>query len=259
MAISITTGLANELTDRSCLRTILTGGRLLFFSGAKPINSESASSGTLLATVTSASGAFTAETLPVWTVVLAGSSGSVDSIKIGGIELLASAVTFTTDLTATAAAIASAITAGYTLIDYTATSNAANLYISGPKGSGAALNSAVCVATATTMTATVSNSGAPTTPGVNAVNGLSFSFPASGGAVAVNGTWSGVGAATGTASWFRYLCDGADSGTASSTTYRRIDGSVTATGGGGDCTIDNTSISSGQTVVVNSVSLSSGA
>lgn len=259
MAISISTGFANELTDRTCLRTNLTGGRLLMFSGTQPTNADTASNGTLLATITNASGTFTAETLPVWTVVLAGSSGSVDSIKIGGLELLTSAVNFTTDLTTTAALIATAITAGYTLLDYTATSSVANLYISGPKGSGAALNSAVCAATATTMTATVSNSGAPTTAGVNAANGLTFSFPASAGAVAINGTWSGVGAATGTASWFRYLCDGADAGIASTSTYRRIDGSITATGGGGDCTIDNTSISSGQTVVVNSVSLSSGA
>lgn len=46
-------------------------------------------------------------------------------------------------------------------------------------------------------------------------------------------------AATGTAGWFRME---------SSTPAAVIDGSVTASGGGGDMTVDNTSITTGQTV-----------
>lgn len=254
MAIKVSTGLANRVSDRDSFRQSINSGRLLIFSGTQPTTADLASNGTLLATITNASGAFTAETLPQWTVVLAGSSGSVDSIKMGGVELLTAAIPFTTDLTTTAAAVATAITNNFSLIDYTATSSGANVYIVGPKGCGALLNSVVCAATATTMTATPSSSGAVTTSGVTAVNGLQFSYPASGGAFGISGTWSALGAASGTAAYFRYLADGADAGTSSSTTYGRIDGSITATGGGGDATIDNTAVTSGQTVTVTSFS-----
>ena len=252
MAYKDSTGLANELTDRNCLRQIIQGGRLLLFSSTQPTNADTASNGTLLGTITLASGAFTGETLPVWKITLAGTAGSLDSIKMGGLELLAAAVNFTTDLTTTAAAVAAAITNGYSLIDYTATGSGADILITGPKGSGAALNATTCVATATTLTATVANTGSVFTAGVDTVNGLKLTFPAVSGAVNMSGTWSGAGVAAGTATWFRYLCDAADTGTGNTSTFRRIDGSVTATGGGGDCTIDNTSVSVGQTVTVTS-------
>jgi hypothetical protein len=66
---------------------------------------------------------------------------------------------------------------------------------------------------------------------------------AASGAVAKSGTWSATAAATGTAAHFR-LKD-----TTKTTTH--LQGSVTATGGGGDLTLVNTSIASGQTVTIN--------
>lgn len=253
MAIKVSTGLANELTDRTCLRTNITGGRLFLFSGAQVANADTASGGTLLAVLTQNSGTFSAETLPVWTVVLAGSAGSVDTIKIGGIDIMSGPVSFATDLTTTAAAVAANITAHYALVDFTATSSGANVLISGPKGSGSLLNSMVCATTVTTMTATPSSSGAPTTAGVDAANGLTFSFPADSGRVTMSGTWSGLGLAAGTVGMARYVCDGGDAGTASSTTYRRIDGTVTVTGGAGDFTIDNTNVAVGQTITATGI------
>lgn len=250
MAIKVSTGMANRIADRAAYRSVVTNGRVQIYSGIQPTNADSASSGTLLCTITNASGAFTAETLPVWTITLSGASGSLDSVKIGGIELLPAAVPFTTDLSTTAALVASTITGAFTLVDYIATSAAEVIYITGPIGSGASLNSAVCVATATTLGAVVSNSGAPTTAGVNAVNGVTFTYPASGGLFGRSGTWSGLGVATGTAGWFRFLCDGADAGTGASTTYARIDGSITLTGGSGDATIDNTGVTAGQVVSI---------
>lgn len=59
---------------------------------------------------------------------------------------------------------------------------------------------------------------------------------------AKSGTWSGTASGTGTAASYRiYASDGTTCG---------IQGTVTATGGGGDLTLDSTSISSGQTVTV---------
>lgn len=71
---------------------------------------------------------------------------------------------------------------------------------------------------------------------------------ASSGAKAKSGTWSDSSAnATGTAAHFRIY----DSG--GSTCH--IQGTVTATGGGGDMTLDNVSIASGQVVTVSTFQL----
>lgn len=74
---------------------------------------------------------------------------------------------------------------------------------------------------------------------------------ASGGTKALSGTWQDTSAdATGTAAHFRlYASDG---------TTCHAQGTVTATGGGGDMTLDNTSIASGQQVTVTGFTLTAG-
>lgn len=69
---------------------------------------------------------------------------------------------------------------------------------------------------------------------------------ASGGVKALLGTWQGTGAAGGTAGYYRI--------TDSAGTACHEQGTVTATGGGGDLTLDNTSIASGQTVTITTFS-----
>lgn len=74
---------------------------------------------------------------------------------------------------------------------------------------------------------------------------------ASGGSKALTGTWQDTSAdASGTAAHFRiYASDG-------STCH--IQGSVTATGGGGDMTLDSVTIASGQQVTISSFSITAG-
>lgn len=74
---------------------------------------------------------------------------------------------------------------------------------------------------------------------------------ASSGSKAKTGTWSDSSAdATGTAGHFRiYASDG---------TTCHIQGTVTVTGGGGDLTLDNTSIASGQAVTISSFTITAG-
>lgn len=74
---------------------------------------------------------------------------------------------------------------------------------------------------------------------------------ASSGAAAKSGTWSDSSAdATGTAAHFRlYASDG---------TTCHLQGTVTATGGGGDMTVDNTSFASGQSFTVTGFTLTDG-
>ncbi len=74
---------------------------------------------------------------------------------------------------------------------------------------------------------------------------------ASSGSKAKSGTWQDTSAnATGTAGYFRVLD--------STGTTTHVQGTVTATGGGGDLTLDNTSIASGQSVTINTFTLSAG-
>ena len=73
---------------------------------------------------------------------------------------------------------------------------------------------------------------------------------ASGGAKDLAGSWTGTGSNAGTAAHFR-VKDSAG-------TTCHMQGSVTATGGGGDMTLDNTSIASAQTVTITSFTLTVG-
>jgi len=66
-------------------------------------------------------------------------------------------------------------------------------------------------------------------------------FTSGTGAVTLNGTWSVSASGTGTAAHYRLT---------NSTDIE--EGTITATGGGGDLTLDNTSIASGQTVTITS-------
>lgn len=73
---------------------------------------------------------------------------------------------------------------------------------------------------------------------------------ASSGSKAKSGTWQDASAnATGTAGHFRIYTSG---GTA------KLQGTVTATGGGGDMELDNTSINSGQSVTITGFTLTDG-
>lgn len=73
---------------------------------------------------------------------------------------------------------------------------------------------------------------------------------ASGGTKTLLGTWSVAASGTGTAGYFRLY----DSGV----TTCGAQGTITATGGGGDLQVDNTSFASGQTFTVTAFTLTAG-
>lgn len=102
-------------------------------------------------------------------------------------------------------------------------------------------------------------------PGPNAADGgtllASITLPADAfgaaatGVCAKAGTWEDTSAdAGGTAAHFRIKQSG-DTGGATGATDERIEGTVTATSGGGDIELDSTSISAGQTVTITSFSV----
>lgn len=253
MAQRKSTGLVNFMADSGSARTALANARMFVYTGTQPASADDAVTGTLLVTLTKGSGAFTAEVLPQWKFTLAGSAGSVDSVKIGGVECLSEAVSYTTDLATTAASVAANITAAFTTPDYRATSSGASITITGPVGSGASLNSLSVVVTNTTLTTTYNDTGATGavfTTGVTCVNGCNFQFPAVSGVLTKETTdWSGVAVATGTAGWFRIEADPSDN-KGSSTTFRRLDGAISTSGA--ELNLTTTTITSGSTFAVNS-------
>jgi len=74
-----------------------------------------------------------------------------------------------------------------------------------------------------------------------------WSSAASSGSKALSGTWQSTGLAAGTAGYYRIVDN------AGTTCHEQ--GDVTATGGGGALTLDNTSIASAQTVTITSHTL----
>lgn len=77
-----------------------------------------------------------------------------------------------------------------------------------------------------------------------------FLTTASAGAVSLNGTWQGNASTAGTIGYFRILD--------SAGTNCHVQGTVTATGGGGDMTVDNTSLANGQQFTVTSFAITMG-
>ena len=233
-------------------------GVLDWWSGSEPATANLAATGTLLATLTKSGSAWTAETRAQWKITLGGSSGSVNTIKLGGVEVLGTAVNFTTDLTTTAALVATTIN-NHTYPNYYATSIGAVVYIYAPVGSGIGRNAIVCATTVTTMTATVAGDGTPSgsggTAGVAAANGLNWQYP---GVIQTGvGTlftkettiWQMTSPTqTGTVGYMRLRLDGADDQSANAT-YRRVQFSVGTSGA--DAISSNLSVTAGVPAICN--------
>lgn len=232
MTLRLSAALRNYILNGGSVKNALQGGKLKIYTGAQPATADAAPTGTLLATITDASGAHTQEVRATGTITLAGTSGSITACTANTEPIMgATAVPFTTDLTTTAALLAVAINEFNSVPKYTATSSGAVVTVIAPRGVGAEVNGHVLDATCTTMTSTDVNIGSATA-GVTAVNGLKFGVPAAGVMGLLTGqTWSGVAAATGTAGWFRFESPVADSGAADSTESQvRIDGAISTSG-----------------------------
>lgn len=229
MALRLSTGIRNFLLQHGSLADALAGGELRIYSGSQPASANNAPSGTLLATITTASGTRTAEVLSTGSVELTGgASGSVDSITVDGVTITDGAVAFNSSLTQTAADLAAEINRSQSSPEYTATSSGAVVTIIAKRGAGAAPNTFVVSGTLSTITATYTDFAG----GVNSANGLRMGV-ATGGTIVKHptDTWTGVGAANGTAGWFRFIGAVADgNGTDALEAEIRIDGQIATSG-----------------------------
>jgi hypothetical protein len=205
-------------------------GVLKIYSGAQPATADAAvNTGTLLCTVSNNSGAVTSEVLASGTVTLTGgSSGSVSSITVNGIEILNATIAFDTSLTQTAADCAAQINNNQGSVDYVASSSGAVITITALPGTGSAPNTFAVLSTTTTITHSVANLAG----GVTAVNGLSFGSAASASiAKLASQTWTGVNGAGGVAGYYVFYGSVADAGNADTNLqYIRECGAIATSG-----------------------------
>lgn len=229
MTMRLSTAMRNFLNKQGGVDDALRNGWIEIYSGAQPASADAAATGTLLCTISNASGAITKEVLSSGTVTLStGASGSVNTLTVNSVEIMGAAVNFNATLTQTAADVASQINRFKSVPDYMATSSGAVVTITALPGTGVGPNTFVVASGVTTITKVDANMAG----GVASVNGLKFAEPI-GGVMAklVTQTWSGVNGNTGTAGWFRQYGSVADASAVDSTaTFLRIDGAVATAG-----------------------------
>jgi hypothetical protein len=262
MALRFSTGLRDAVASGFGWREALRDGRLYVYSGTQPTNADTDVSGTLLVPFTLSGGSYTSPVRSAATLTLTGSSGSLDTLKVGGLDynLLSGAVSFDSDLTTTAAAVASDINGRQNPLNITASSSSGVVTLYTPYWLGAMADGLTIATTETTLgvsvngglSSTFGGAGSPN-GGTTAVNGLNFQFPASSGVLSKESTvWQGTAAASGTAGWFRFVAGGS-SVSGASTTDLRFDGSIATSGA--DMNISNTSVTSGAVQTINTFSI----
>lgn len=254
MTVRNSEGLEDFLDAGGTYLQAFEGGRLEIYSGTQPLAAYMLAPGTLLCTITDASGALTKEVRATGRVEFSGGGdlSSIDTLTVDGVSLIDAAVAWAGSTTFTATLVAQAINASVTAHGYWAYTSGSNVYFLAPFGEGAAANGLVVGVTVTSMGATPVNMAG----GVTNVNGLEFQASGITAAKAAAQTWSGVNSASGTATWYR-LC-GPDtipsSQAAGESAFPQIrqDGSLTESGGGGDQILSSVSLSSGVTTTISS-------
>ena len=252
MTMRLSAAMRNFINKYGSIGDALQNGRIEIYSGAQPSSADAAATGTLLCTISSASGAVTKEVLSTGTVTLTGgAAGSVDTLTVNSVEIMGAAVAFNSTLTQTAADVASQINRYKSVPDYSATSSGAIVTIKALPNTGTGPNTYVVASTVTTITKTDANMAG----GVAAVNGLKLDLSAAGVMTKLSTqTWSGVNAANGTAGWFRQYGSVADASALDSVElYLRIDGSVATAGG--EMNLNSTSFVSAATTTLASWSM----
>lgn len=253
MALRLSTALRNILNRDGSLKRALHGGVIEIYSGSQPASADSAVAGTLLATITDASGTHTNEVLSTGSVELTGGTdGSVTALTVDGVSIIDNAVAFNTSLAQTASDLADEINSSLSTPEYTASASGAVVTISAAPGTGTGPNG---MTVASTVSGTLTKTDTNMASGVASANGLKFGDSVAGVLSKLSSqTWSGVAGATGTAGWFRFKGSVADAGAADSDAdYIRLDGAISTSGA--QLNMSSTSISSGATQTISSFAL----
>lgn len=251
MALRFSTGLRNYLNEAGGVKQALNNGKIYIYSGTQPASANDAASGTLLAIISKSSGALTEEVQAVGSVALTGgAAGSINTLTVNSISILAATVPFNTSLNQTAIDLAAAINNNPKNLLFIAEASAATVNIKAKLGLGATANGWVVASTVTTITKTDTNMAG----GVDPVNGLTFGDAADGTLVKNPAeTWSGVGLAAGTAGWFRFEGSIADTEAADTSVFNRLDGNISTSGA--NLNMSSTTIAIGATQTISTFNL----
>lgn len=227
MTLRLSTGARNLMFTQG-FAGVFNKGSIGIYSGSQPATADAAPTGTKLGIVTISSGALTQETRATGSLTItAAAGGSVNTVTVGGLNIIPDGAVAAVpgDLTATALAVATAINRNGIM---EASASGAVVTLKGRPGTG--VTTAAVSATLTTVTASYVNMGSGVA-GVAPVNGLYFDVPAGGLVARPTGVvWSFSGIAAGVAGYFRLIGSAADS-EAVSTTLPRLDGSIATSGG----------------------------
>ncbi len=235
MALRPSIALRNSMLEGQDCKHAMSNCVMKIYSGSQPATSELTPSGTLLVTITDASGAFTNEVLSQGSVTLTGgAAGSVDTLTVNSLEIMGSATSFDTSLIQTATNVVTKINNNPKNLLFVASNvdgTSATIKITARAGLGTLPNAWVVASTVTTITKTDVNMGS-TTAGVSAVNGLKWGASAAGVLSRLSTqTWSGNPVTSGTAGWFRIEAAVADPGTTiTDESIKRIDGAIASSG-----------------------------
>jgi len=257
MAIRRSTALINKLAQGYGVRELLRDGRIYLYTGAQPADADTAPSGTLLGTYTLSAGTYTEPVRSAALFTIAGGSGSIDTVKVGGMgfNLLSAAVAYDTSTTITATNVAANINARQNPLNIVADTSGADVRLYLPYWLGANGDGLTLAVTATTLTAQINGgsssafggTGSPSA-GTTAVNGLNFLEAITDGALSKEATaWQMTAVASGTAGWFRYVAGGSTVGGVADADIR-FDGTVATSGG--DMTISSVTITAGAIYVI---------
>lgn len=244
MTLRFSTGARDAQASTLGLQGAFNAGYMKIFTGSQPTNADAAETGTLLGTITKASGALTKETRAVGTIVITGAtSGTINSITVGSVNIIPDGAVSAVagDTAATASALCDAINRNGI---YTATVSSSTVTINPRAGAGAAHNALTLAGSLTTVTATYGTN--TVAGGVAPANGLILLPPAAGIISKNTDVWSMVGIAAGTAGWFRlYGSNTNDAGALVSGApyYPRIDGTCGV--GSGDAQLSSLAVSVG--------------
>ena len=251
MTLRYSSALKNALLEGRSLKMEMSNCFIKLYTGTQPSSANAAPTGTLLCTYSLSSGAITRETLAIGSLTItAAASGTLDTLKLTpagpgtAIDILGGAVTADGTVAGTATLAATSINDNPANVYVKASTTGASgvITLTALPGTGATLNTWAVTATATTVTTNSGAGAVDMTGGVAAVNGLKWG-DATAGVLSKKSTqtWSGVAVATGTAGWFRVESAVTDSGALdSSEVYKRIDGSVSTSGG--DMNLSNLAI-----------------
>jgi hypothetical protein len=252
-------GLRNMLGAGCSWQELFNGGEIQLYSGTPPTDVNAAKSGTLLAVLTAAGAARTAETSATGTITFSGGAGgdTCTSITIDSYEILGATVNWTTSDAATAALVASQINRySRSVIKVVASVSGAVVTVKVTPGQGTGLNgkTLACTVAGGAFAASINGGasaaigGAGATAGVDWVSGIAFDEILS-AAMGKYGTISGTVLATGTVGYVRIEGVTTPTGTSVSDTtnkqYFRIQGTVGTSGA--DYNMNSTAVTAGAT------------